>query len=279
MVEPTTEQEKAAERIMRALAKADRRVAIPLTEADDDHFYGAWHGGPAASGGGPVPSRASEHASGAGAHTRWKNDDEMVAEMEQKWGGQWGDIRKVPSEVRAPIVDEIDGLMSRYGASPNWQGIRFQPKNGSALAEVKRVNPAVPGSAVYLYGAFGTSESVAKAYKSAPPKWGTAWQTGSVEAFSRGIVTHEMGHQYMGLNLHSRLGADRNAPVRKELEPWFHQTFPPSMGKAHISQYARSNPHEAWAELFAAANGVGNSQSHFVPELKAILDKYYPPKG
>jgi hypothetical protein len=249
-----------------------------LREAGTDHFYGAWKGGGKSEGG-----RPSEAAPG-------KDAAALQKEMEAKWpGSDWSAIAKLDPALQQPLVEEIDGLMTRYGPVPNFRGVRVEGSgNPGVLAEVKRLNKGEPGSAVFLYGSRwqtpGAMQKEALAETAKHPKWSTsefavkaAPKGTEGVAYARAVVAHEMGHEYLGLNLHSRLGANRDAPVRKELEPFLHDKFFPKMKTAHVSQYARRNPHEAWAELWTAANGHGASQSHFTGELRTILDKHYPP--
>ena len=257
------------------------REARRLAEAGkDDHFYGPWKGGSAKGGGGPADSPAGRAIE---AEDKYASHDELIKDMEQKYpGSEWGEIKAVPLPLANCAAVQIDETFSRFGASPNFKGVR-SPKHGPSgvIAEVKRVDPNVPGSAVYLYGNYWHSESSMNALYAqgkANPNFSVSNMSPSRNAYARSIVQHELGHQYMGLNLHARFGANRDEPSRKALEPWFHGKFLPNLKTAHVSQYGRRNPHEAWAELFAAGTGHGTSKSHFVPEVKGILDKFYPLK-
>jgi len=261
----------------KVLTEADRLAlyAEPISEKGSDHFYGAWKGGSGKSGGGPADSPEGRAITGG---DRWADHDALIKEMGDKYPGtDWSDMKKLDIATASLSADQIDSVCSRFGPIPNFRGVKVTDGPPGVIAEVKRLNKAEPGSAVFLYNHYWKGDGLAKQFAgSKDAKAFTSNGLGSKEAMGRAIITHELGHAYMGLNLHSRLGENREAAVRKELEPWFHGTFLPHIKTAHVSKYARRNPHEAWAELFSAATGSGQSTSHFVPELKTILDKHYP---
>ncbi len=271
-----------------------RRRGRPVREGADDHFYGSWGGGGKSAGGRPSSGgggRQSQNAAGTAPGSKpsaggWKDHDALIADMEQKYpGSSWSEMRKVDLALAVPVTQEIDAVVSRFGTEGwHFAGVRAPSSGGAGvLAEVKHV-PGGTGSAVFLpRNYWGKESTMAAEAKSAlaNPKWSTASQVAHLgtTAYARSIVAHEMGHEYLGLNLHLRIGANRDAAVRKEVEPWFHGTFLPNLKTHHVSQYGRKNAHEAWAELFAGALGHAKpvDEAGYVKTLKGMLDKHYPP--
>jgi hypothetical protein len=271
------------------------RLSLRIREGDDDHFYGPWKGGAKASGGRPGTSgRASTEAPSGGTKVgagpeRWTDHDAIVSEMEGKYPGtSWGDIKKVDDiRLASTIADEVDHISERFGPPPNFRGLAVRgvdKPNGSTYAEVKRLNPDVPGSSVIIYGPMASKAAVEQHYASAmkTPLWNVSSQAANKEEWVQGILAHEMGHTYLGLNHYLRLGPNRDAPVRAAIQPYVDKLMK-GYPKVHISQYARrEGGHEAWAEVFTAAVGRGKDLASakgetWVPDLKALLDEWYPP--
>lgn len=250
-----------------------------LREAgEDDHPYGPWVGGSKATGGhvGEKGASADAQHDPTKPRDRWGDHDSIIKEMGDKYpGSEWGDLKKLSLTDANDLADTVDGIATRFGPPPNFLGVRVQGSNGGVLAEVKRVDKAVPGSAVFVYGMPDWSS------KAGGDKYFVGGASSSLRQSKRATITHEMGHTYLGLNLHSRFGTDRNDPVRQATEQWVSKSFLPNYKTAHVSKYARKNEHEAWAEVFTAAVSPSlraQSQSHFPGELAGILDKDFPVK-
>jgi 8-oxo-dGTP pyrophosphatase MutT (NUDIX family) len=211
------------------------------------------------------------------------NVSELVARMEARYPGtDWSGLLEVPFDTGKVLAKRMDMLFSRFGTIPSFRGVAlrtYAPGKGT-IAEVARIDPNVPGSKVFLNRAmFTDSTALQKAFlrdkANVPFSVGGQIATNADE-WASDVVTHEMGHEWLGMNLHSRLGADRYAPVRQELEPWLKSTLWPALKTTHISKYARSNQHELWAETFAGAiEGMNQPETK---QLAAIFDKFYPAK-
>jgi hypothetical protein len=247
--------------------------------SDDDHPYGPWSGGSKAQGGHPGggggPSSAAQ-IDPTNPRDRWANIDDIQKEMGERYPGtDWSDLSKLSLTDANDLADTIDGVSTRFGPPPNFRGVKVSGPNGGVLAEVKRDVPGVKGSSVYVYGMDTWSS------KAGGEKHFVGGASKSLRQSKRATVTHEMGHTYLGLNLHSRFGKDRNDPQRQATEKWVNQKFLPNYKTAHVSKYARKNEHEAWAEVFTAAVSPSlraKNQSHFPGELASILDNDFPVK-
>lgn len=278
--------EAMAAKVKRAMRDHERGQSVPFTEASsaDDHPYGAWGGGSKSSGGRPGggggPSAASQ-VDPTKPRDRWSDVGDIQKEMGDKYpGSDWSDLSKLSLSDANDAADAIDGLSTRFGSPPNFQGIRVRGVNDGVLAEVRRPSATAhqKGSAVFVYGMESWGQKGSHGGK-ASHFVGDA--STSLRQSKRATVVHEMGHMYLGMNLHSRFGKDRNDPVRQATESFVTKSFMPNYKTAHVSKYGRKNPHEAWAEVFTAAVSPSlgaASKSHFPGELSAILNNDFPIK-
>lgn len=284
--------------------EAEAMAVVAEASDDDDHFYGAWRRGGSMSGSAMARARASqrraarkraatrarkaeaEKSTTPGAQ-RWKDHDSIVKDMEAKYpGSEWGDIRKITDiETASGCADAIDQLSTRFGPSPAFKGVRVRKGKAGTYAEVKRVDPKVKGSAVYMYSDyFGDRAGTVNAWKNdlSDPLSHVSSKAKDHVDWARSVVVHEMGHQYLGMNHYLRLGPNRHAAVRKAMQPYVNDLMQ-NYSKAHISKYARRpGGHEAWAEVFTAAAGFGADNASakgetWVTDLKSLLDEWYPP--
>lgn len=238
----------------------------PIAEAHGGHYFGAWP---------PDGQRALGLATPEVA--------KLIAAMEAKYpGSDWKQLANLDPALAPIAAGEVDEVMGRFGKDASWKfkGIRTPAKGGNTLAEVKHID-GTDGSGVFLpIDHWGSAEHMQHLWEKAKlnTKWSVSNQEPTWQGFAKSIIAHEMGHEFMGLNLHLRLGADRDAPVRKLIEPWLASTFWPNYAKAHISQYGRHNAHEAWAELWSAALGYGHPQDEqgYHTALAQMLGQYYP---
>ncbi len=250
----------------------------------DDHPYGAWGGGSKASGGrlggGGGASEAAQ-VDPTLPRDRWDSKEAIMAEMSEKYpGSDWSDLDKLSLNDANDAADVIDGLNTRFGAPPNFQGIRVRKERGGVLAEVRRPTATQhqKGSAVFVYGMDSWANKASHGGQSNHFVGGIS---SSLRQSKRATVTHEMGHMYLGMNLHARFGKDRNDPIRQATESFVQKSFLPNFKKAHVSKYARKNEHEAWAEVFTAAVSPSlgkQSKSSFPKQLSDIFANDFPIK-
>jgi ADP-ribose pyrophosphatase YjhB (NUDIX family) len=211
----------------------------------------------------------------------WHNTTEMVADLTARYpGADFAELASLPFSVAGPAMHEMDNTFTRFGGIPSFRGVRTPEKyRKGVLAEVKRLDPNVPGSVVILpQGYWGSEAALAKSWKEGitHPSFSVSDIAPSAEIYGRAILSHELGHEYMGLHLYSRFGA-KGDPIRAKVDGWF-SGFQKTFKSKKLTQYSAKNEHEAWAEAFSAAVGPIETRraDDRILELKAILDEQYP---
>lgn len=215
---------------------------------------------------------------------KWTDTPSMVKDLETRYpGAEFGDLAKLDYQLTGPLMEELDSLFERFGPIPSFKGVRAEsgPQTGK-LAEVKRLVPGVPGSAVILPSWLWADaaqvekhwasevKALGKSFSGLP--WSVTGKALTAEDWARGILTHEMGHEYMGLSLHARFGL-KGDPIRAKVDSWF-ESYLKTYKTDPLTKYGTSNPHEAWAEAFAAAIGPTPLADPRIGELRTILEDY-----
>ena len=196
----------------------------------------------------------------------WATAQEMVDDLtvrysnaDPKFAGavtDFSDLLTLDFDLVKPVMQEVDRLMSRYGIVPSFRGVKA-PKgpSGGMIAEIKRPNPNVPGSYMYLPAdKWSKPEKIESLFKSEGKAWAVMGHAKTRDEWIKSTIAHEMGHEYMGLSLHSRFGL-KGDPVRKDVDDWFadfQKTNVAGGAVGAISDYSTKNAHEMWAEAFAA---------------------------
>lgn len=210
----------------------------------------------------------------------WADFDDMIADLTARYpGADFEDLRLLDFHMATVAMNDMDVTIGRFGTEGFvFKGVKAPPKGGNVIAEVKRVKKDEPGSAIFLYqdwwGKPGRFDHLVKG--PGAKVYGIDEHGVTADEVAAAILTHEMGHEYMGLHLYSRFGV-KGDEVRAEVDAWF-KKYQTTFRKDAISEYSKKNEHEAWAEAFTGAIGPENVRSNDprIVELRGILDRYYP---
>ena len=212
---------------------------------------------------------------------RYSNPDPKFAGAKT----DFSDLAKLDFDLAKPIMQEVDRVMQRYGVIPSFRGVKVPATaKGGTIAEIKRLDPNVPGSYMLLPEKVWTQSHIDSLFKSettSNTSWAVMSKAKTRDDWIRSTITHEMGHEYMGLNLWSRFG-NKGDEIRAKVDAWFKGEGVEGKGYLgtyktdKLTTYGASNEHEAWAEAFAAAVGPIQLDDPRIVELRAILNGEYP---